>query len=61
MRARGVDPVDLACGATWAAIRQDIAPIAAGITTIAAAKDRVRALRAVAPFWVGRAPAWSRP
>ncbi len=57
----GVDPVDLACDAVWDAIRADIEPVAAHTADIEHAKDRVKALRAVAPSWRGRAPRWTKP
>jgi hypothetical protein len=50
----GKHPVDVACEAIWGAIRADIAALAA-----APAKLDARALRALAPLWPGRVPAWA--
>ena len=56
-----VDAVELVCTTVWAAIRSDVAPVAAGLSAIEASRDRVHALRALAPLWPGGAPAWSAP
>ncbi|MFO0748447.1 MAG: hypothetical protein U1F43_22695 [Myxococcota bacterium] len=60
----GEDAVDWACGAMWAAIRADVAALVAlGAIPprLSAARDRVAALRKLAPFWPGRRPAWATP
>jgi hypothetical protein len=57
----GRDVVDFACTTTWAAIRHDIAPLAASLGALEQSKDRVAALRNVAPFWEGRPPTWATP
>jgi hypothetical protein len=50
---KGKDPVEVACLAMWGAIRADIA-----IMATAPAKLDARAVRALAPLWPGKTPAW---
>jgi hypothetical protein len=55
---RGLDAVDVAVLAFWDAIRTDIPVIAARTGELETAKDRVEALRKLAPLWTGRPPGW---
>ena len=55
----GGDAVDVACAAVWGATRADLAPLTAGLATVAAAKDPVKALRVLAPLWPDGPPAWA--
>jgi hypothetical protein len=57
----GRSAVDLACTSAWAAIRSDIAAVEARLPNVERAQDRVKALRAIARLWPGRAPAWAVP
>ena len=56
----GADAVEVACTATWAAIRSDIAALAR-LAALETPQDPVRALREVAPLWGSGAPPWSTP
>jgi len=58
---KGTSSVDVVAEATWSAIRADIARVAAGVTTIESADDRVRALRDLGSPWEGTQPAWAIP
>lgn len=57
---RGADAIDVACIAMWDAIRSDITALTGASSELESAKDRVRAVRDCAPFWVGRAPSWAK-
>ncbi len=55
---RGKDPVEVAAGAIWAAIRADIPVLAARASEVEAASDPVAALRELAPLWPAGTPTW---
>jgi hypothetical protein len=57
----GKDAVDLVCTRTWSEIRRDIPLVAAHTPAVEASKDRVRALRELAPLWARGEPAWAAP
>ncbi len=56
---KGVDAVDDAAGAIWAAIRADVPIVADGCMGVESAKDHVKAIRSLAPMWPKAAPEWA--
>ena len=55
------DAVEVACLAIWGAIRADVPAVAARLSDIAEARDRVLALRDCSAFWVDKVPDWASP
>lgn len=55
------DPVDYACGLTWAALRADVALIVCEREALLAAPDPLAALLALAPHWPEPPPSWAAP
>jgi hypothetical protein len=57
--AAGEDAVDVACIATWDAIRSDVSLFKSASSALELSEDRLAALRCLAPLWPAGIPGWA--